>query len=97
MGLLNSNCSHQLQSIERYFCDVTCSLKVQPENVADLNSSWSVLKRARKELPMLQDQIKVIEDSYELLKEFDFTISEEDQSLVSGLHQAGDQMCVLLD
>ncbi len=97
MGLLNSNASHHLHNVDSVFVDTTSSLKYHPKNGAELITSWSLLKKARGELPMFQDQIKVIEDSYELLKEFEFTISEDEQSLVSGLRHKEVQMFRLLD
>ncbi len=97
MGLLNSNASHHLHNIDSCFADTISNLKYQPKNGAELITSWSLLKKARNEWPKFQDQIKGIEDSYKLLKEFDFTISEDEQNLVSGLRHKEDQMFLLLD
>ncbi len=46
---------------------------------------------------MLQDQIKVIEDSYALLKEYDVTISEDEQSLICGLRDKENELVLLLE
>ncbi len=99
MRLLNDNASNQLYSIHDFLVNTKSILKCrQVENSSDLNARWSLVKNTRMELPTIRNQITVIEDSYELLKEFDFTISEEEQSLVYGLRvEAGDQMDLLLN
>ncbi len=97
MGLLNSNASRHLHAIESWFVDTLNSLRYQPKNSAELVTSWSSLKKVCNESPMLQDQIKVIEDSYALLKEYDVTISEDEQSLICGLRDKENEFVLLLE
>ncbi|CAM9639980.1 unnamed protein product, partial [Phaeothamnion confervicola] len=90
-GLLNQNARAELTALRELFEGTTARLKRAPATLDQLSESWTLLEQTKTGIGQTKARFGPVEDTYAVLAKFEVQISEEEQTQLAGLRQAGDE------
>ncbi|CAN0120098.1 unnamed protein product [Ectocarpus sp. 6 AP-2014] len=86
----------ELRGLHELFETSTARLKVPPLNLDHLSESWNLLETMKKDVPTIEAKFGPLEETYAILAKFEVSASEEEQTMLQDLQQAGEDFKEML-